>query len=77
MLSYHRTFSDYIDDVGADLYPDPILLYEKNKTNGAAAVFFSNPTSDYITPGRLRSSPSNPSDSYITFNLIYSRKIFK
>ena len=78
MISYHRTFSDYIDDVGPDKYPDPNLLFEKTKNNnGAAAVYFSNPTSDYITPGRLRSSPSNPTDSYMTFNIFYSRKIFK
>lgn len=77
MASYHRTFSDYLDDVGADKYPDPSILYEKTKTNPAAAVYFSNPTSDYITPGRLRSSPSNPTDSYFTFNIFYSRKIFR
>lgn len=77
MISYHRTFTDYLDDVGADKYPDPSLLYEKTKNNPAAAVYFSNPTSDYITPGRLRSSPSNPTDSYLSFNIFYSRKIFK
>lgn len=77
LISYHRTFTDYLDDVGADVYPDPALLMNISKNNGAAAVYFSNPTSDYITPGRLRSSPSNPTDSYFSFNLLFTRKIFK
>lgn len=77
LLSYHRAFTDYLDDVGADLYPDPNKLYEKALPNGAAAVYFSNPTSDYITSGRLRSSPSNPSDSYFSFNILFTRKLFK
>ena len=76
LLTYHRAFSNYLDDVGADAYPDPQLLFEKMKENGAAAVYFSNPTSDYITPGRLRSSPSNPRDSYLTFNILFTRKLF-
>lgn len=77
LLSYHRTFTDYLDDVGADFYPDPDKLFQKAAPNGAAAVFFSNPTSAYITPGRLRSSPSNPTDSYISFNILLTRKLFR
>lgn len=77
LLSYHRTFTDYLDDVGADVYPDPDKLFSKATPNGAAAVFFSNPTSHYITPGRLRSSPSNPTDSYFSFNILLTRKLFK
>jgi hypothetical protein len=73
-ISYHRVFSNYIDDVGGDTYPNADKLYSKS---GAAAVYFANPTSDYIIPGRLRSSPDNPSDSYILFNLLYTRKLFK
>lgn len=77
LLSYHRTFTDYLDDVGPDIYPDPNKLFAKNGTNGAAAVYFSNPTSDYITPGRVRSSPSTPQDSYFSFNILFTRKLFK
>ena len=73
-ISYHRVFSNYMDDVGADSYPNADKLYSKS---GATAVYFANPTSDYIIPGRLRSSPDNPSDSYILFNLLYTRKLFK
>ena len=73
-ISFHKVFSNYIDDVGGDSYPNADKLYSKS---GAAAVYFANPTSDYIIPGRLRSSPDNPSDSYILFNLLYTRKLFK
>ncbi len=77
LLAYHRTFTDYLDDVGPDLYPNADILFTNSNLNGAAAVYFSNPTSDYIVPGRLRSSPSNPTDSYLSFNIIFSRKLFK
>ena len=77
LLSYHRTFTDYLDDVGPDVYPDPNLLFAKAGSNGPAAVYFSNPTSDYITTGRVRSSPSNPQDSYFSFNILFTRKLFK
>ena len=77
LFSYHRAFSNYIDDVGPDVYPDPNLLLEKLKQDGAAAVYFSNPTSQFITPGTLRSSPGTPNDSYFSFNLLFTRKLFK
>ena len=77
LLTFHKTFSNYIDDVGADVYPDPAILYEKMKLNGPAAVYFSNPTSDFIIPGRLRSSPSKPNDNYFSFNILFTRKLFK
>jgi hypothetical protein len=77
MLSYHRTNSNYLDDVGSDIYPDPNLLLDKSKLNGPAAVYFSNPTSQFIPPGTLRSSPGNPSDNFFTFNILFTRKIFK
>ena len=77
ILSYHRTFSDYLDDVGADTYPNANTLFTKMGVNGPAAVYFSNPTSDLISTGRLRSSPNNPTDSYITFNFLFTRKLYK
>jgi hypothetical protein len=77
LFSYHRSFSNYLDDVGADIYPDPDLLLEKLKLNGPAAVYFSNPTSQFITPGTLRSSPGSPNDSYFSFNILFTKKLFK
>jgi hypothetical protein len=77
LLSYHRAFSNYLDDVGSDIYPDPDLLLSKTKLNGPAAVYFSNPTSQFIPFGTLRSSPGIPNDSYFSFNILYTRKLFK
>ena len=77
LFSYHRSFSNYLDDVGADTYPNPDLLLDKLKSNGPAAVYFSNPTSQFITPGTLRSSPGTPNDNYFSFNILFTRKLFK
>ena len=76
-FSYHKSLSDYLDDVGPDGYPDVAKLLAKSKTNGDAAVYFSNPTSRPVTPGQVRASPNNPTDSYINFGIFYSRRLFK
>ncbi len=76
-FSYHKSVSDYLDDVGPDTYPDVAKLLAKSKTNGDAAVYFSNPTSRSISPGQVRASPTNPSDNYINFGIFYSRRLFK
>mgnify|MGYP000362312929 CR=1 FL=1 len=76
-FSYHKSLSDYLDDVGPDTYPDVAKLLAKSPTNGDAAVYFSNPTSRAISPGQVRASPTNPSDKYINFGVLYSRRLFK
>jgi hypothetical protein len=76
-FSYHKSLSDYLDDVGPDTYPDVAKLLAKSPTNGDAAVYFSNPTSRAISPGQVRASPTNPSDKYINFGVFYSRRLFK
>jgi hypothetical protein len=76
-FSYHKSVSDYLDDVGPDTYPDVAKLLAKSKTNGDAAVYFSNPTSRSISPGQVRASPTNPADKYINFGVFYSRRLFK
>jgi hypothetical protein len=76
-FSYHKSLSDYLDDVGPDTYPTATKLLAKNPTNGDAAVYFSNPTSRPITPGQVRASPTDPSDKYINFGVFYSRRLFK
>ena len=76
-FSYHKSVSDYLDDVGPDTYPTAAKLLAKNPTNGDAAVYFSNPTSRPVTPGQVRASPTNPSDKYINFGVFYSRRLFK
>ena len=76
-FSYHKSMSDYLDDVGPDVYPNALTLLEKSKTDGAAAVYFSNPTSRPVSTGQLRNSPNKASDSFIQLGVFYSRRLFK
>jgi len=76
LISYHKAFTQYLDDVGADFYPDPNILFNKVGDKGAAAVYFSNPTSQYYPQGTPRSSPGNPNDSYFSFNILFTKKLF-
>jgi hypothetical protein len=69
--------SDYLDDVGPDPYPNAADLLSKTKTDAAAAVFFSNPTSRAVTKGQLRNSPTKPSDGWVNFGVFFSRRLFK
>ncbi len=71
-VAYHSSFTDYLDDVGADLYPNSQALFAKG---GAAAVYFSNPTSDAIVAGRKRNFPTSPTDSYIHYGISFTKKI--
>lgn len=76
-FSYHKSMSDYLDDVGPDPYPNALTLLEKTKDNAAAAVYFSNPTSRTVTKGQLRNSPTKPSDGWVNFGIFFSRRLFK
>jgi hypothetical protein len=73
--SYHSTLTDYLDDVGADPYPDRDALYNSNGENGGASVYFSNPTS-INTTNRLRSDPSSGNDSFVKVGISITRKLF-
>ena len=72
-FSFHNTFSDYIDDVGPDVYPDSKILLNEF---GAEAAYFSNPTGN-IKSGAIRSFPNDGSDSFLSFGVFFSRKLFK
>jgi len=76
-FAFHKSMSDYLDDVGPDPYPNALTLLANTKTDGAAAVYFSNPTSRSVTKGQLRNSPTKPSDSWMNFGLFFSRRLFK
>jgi len=76
-MSFHRSMSDYLDDVGPDAYPNALNLLQKAKTDAAAAVYFSNPTSRPVTNGQLRNSPTKPSDGWVNFGVFFSRRLFK
>ena len=76
-FAIHKSMSDYLDDVGPDPYPNATELLSKTKTDAAAAVYFSNPTSRAVTKGQLRNSPTKPSDGWVNFGVFFSRRLFK
>ena len=75
-FSYHKSMSDYLDDVGPDAYPSAAKILASGVSDPIAALYFSNPTSRNIK-GQFRNSPNNAKDSYIIFGLFYARKLFK
>ncbi len=76
-LSYHRSMSNYLDDVGSDPYPSVSSILNSNKVlNKDAAIYFSNPTSRNVV-GQYRNNPDDASDSYLNFGIYYSRRLFK
>ena len=76
-LSYHKSMSNYLDDVGPDAYPNIASILNSNKlSNKDAAIYFSNPTSRNVV-GQYRNNPDDASDSYINFGVYYSRRLFK
>lgn len=76
-FAFHKSMSDYLDDVGPDPYPNALTLLANTKTDGPAAVYFSNPTSRTVTKGQLRNSPTKPSDGWVNFGVFFSRRLFK
>lgn len=75
-MSIHKSLSDYLDDVGPDLYPSIEKIVNSKVENKDAAIYFSNPTSRNFV-GQYRNSPNNSKDGYINFGIFYSRRLFK
>lgn len=76
-LSYHKSMSNYLDDVGPDAYPSVYsILNSKQISNKDAAIYFSNPTSRNVV-GQFRNNPDDASDSYLNFGIFYSIRFFK
>jgi hypothetical protein len=75
-FSFHKSMSDYLDDVGPDEYPNASKILASGVSDPAAALYFSNPTARSIN-GLYRNSPNNAKDSYIIFGIFYARKLFK
>jgi hypothetical protein len=75
-MSIHKSLSDYLDDVGPDLYPSIDKIVNSKVENKDAAIYFSNPTSRNFV-GQYRNSPNNSKDGYINFGIFYSRRLFK
>jgi hypothetical protein len=76
-LSYHISLSNYIDDVGHDLYPNTYAILNSSISNKDAAIYFSNPTPSRNTYNLYRDNPNGPNDSFILFGLNFSRRLFK
>jgi hypothetical protein len=75
-MSIHNSLSDYLDDVGPDLYPSVDQILKSKVENKDVALYFTNPTSRNVL-GQYRNSPNNAKDSYIIFGIFYSRRLFK
>ena len=75
-MSIHKSLSDYLDDVGPDLYPSADKIMKSKVDNKDVALYFSNPTSRNVV-GQYRNSPDNSKDGYINFGIFYSRRLFK
>jgi hypothetical protein len=75
-ISYHNSFSNYLDDVGADPYPSISSIENSQISNKDAAIYFTNPTSRNVT-GQFRNNPDNARDSYLNIGFFYSIKLFK
>lgn len=65
--TYHLAFTNYLDDVGPDPYPDPIAVGLAYPDNPDAAKYFANPTNRYVQKGQLRSGAADVSDGFFTF----------
>ena len=75
-MSIHKSLSDYLDDVGPDLYPSVDQILKSKVENKDVALYFSNPTSRNVI-GQYRNSPNSARDGYINFGIFYSRRLFK
>lgn len=75
-MSIHKSMSNYLDDVGPDLYPSADKILNSKVDNKDVALYFSNPTSRNVL-GQYRNSPNNAKDGYINFGIFYSRRLFK
>lgn len=65
--NYNLAFTEYLDDVGPDQYPDPSKLALTLSSDIDAAKYFANPTNLILRPGQLRSGSLGGSDSFLTF----------
>jgi hypothetical protein len=75
-MSIHKSLSDYLDDVGPDLYPSVDQILKSKVENKDVALYFSNPTSRNVV-GQYRNSPNSAKDGFINFGIFYSRRLFK
>lgn len=73
--TYHLAFTNYLDDVGPDPYPDQAKVRASvaDPTMAEAAAYFSNPTNRFVRKGQLRSGAADVSDGFFTFGFTLMR----
>lgn len=72
-VSYHKTFTDYMDDVSTDYY-DPEIL---GAQIGPNAVYAANPAKanhNWFAPGQQRGNPDD-NDAFFLANIVLVRNI--
>lgn len=72
-FSYHKTFTDYMDDVSGNYYDPDILASEI----GANAAYASNPAIEnqgWFAPGQQRGNPDDD-DAFFLANIVVTRNI--
>lgn len=71
-IDYNASFTDYLDDVGPNAYPDRQLMESQL---GPIAAYFSNPTNKAVGLNELRSGVSNSKDAFFTFGFKLCRSL--
>lgn len=72
-VSYHKTFSDYIDDVSTNYY-DPNALASQVGPNAAIASNPAKENLDWFAPGQQRGNPDDK-DAFLLTNIVLTRNI--
>ncbi len=72
VVDYHVSFSDYLDDVGPNVYPDLQLMEAQISP---IAAYFSNPTNRTVGNNELRSGVTTSNDAFFTFGFKLSRSL--
>jgi hypothetical protein len=70
---YHFLMTDYLDDIGSDLYVSPTQIQSSNPAYPEAAIYFSNPSNRTLKSGQLRSAIGDANDGFLSLgvNLLY------
>lgn len=72
-FSYHKTFTDYMDDVSGNYY-DPSILANEVGQNAAFASNPANENQNWFLPGQQRGNP-NDNDAFFLTNIVVTRNI--
>jgi hypothetical protein len=68
-FSYHFTYTNYLDDVGPDIYPSISAIEKAGGTDAAPSIYFSNPSGLLHGAKQLRSGSYDGFDNYASFHI--------